>query len=192
MTKVEFKNHDKPWDLTSVTSQTHMLEVIKKGIDLARKAKDEGHYDVWDGFEHEGNQYDIHLELDGDYNNKDDLIYNLEMYGCSKSEEDQKWYTDTDKCFYHCTFDYNGEHELEFPEEKEVGGAMTIIPDEDYVFLYSELAAYVEKRLIGDSTRKTHDKDGQRLPEFDQQFCQICDDVEEILENVLKKESDNA
>tara|TARA_R100000664_G_scaffold24461_1_gene34260 strand:- start:147 stop:407 length:261 start_codon:yes stop_codon:yes gene_type:complete len=65
-----------------------------------------------------------------------------------------------------------------------------ILPDEDYVFLYSELAAYVEKRLIGDSTRKTHDKDGNRLPEFDQQFCQICDDVEEILENVLNKESD--
>ena len=63
----------------------------------------------------------------------------------------------------------------------------TKIKTEDWVYLYSELASYVENKLIGDSTRKTHDKDGNRLPEFEDQFCEIVDNVEEIMCNVLEK-----
>lgn len=62
-----------------------------------------------------------------------------------------------------------------------------LLSDEDWVFLYAELASYVEEKLIGD--KQIRDKDGQRLPEFDEPFCEICDDIESIMDVVFEKET---
>ena len=63
----------------------------------------------------------------------------------------------------------------------------TKIKTEDWVFLYSELSGYIEGRLCSfDNT--THDVWGNRLPETENQFCEIVTDVEEIMEKVFEKE----
>ena len=62
----------------------------------------------------------------------------------------------------------------------------TKIKTEDWVFLYSELSGYIEGRLCSfDNT--THDVWGNRLPETEDKFCDICADVEEIMSTVLEK-----
>tara|TARA_B100001029_G_scaffold148413_1_gene129622 strand:+ start:1888 stop:2118 length:231 start_codon:yes stop_codon:yes gene_type:complete len=73
--------------------------------------------------------------------------------------------------------------------------SMTKIKSEEWVELYSELASYVENKLFPD--RKTHNDDGSRIEYEDftsvesyqgsTHYCQICDEVEEILSRVLVK-----
>ncbi|MAS47877.1 MAG: hypothetical protein CL557_10730 [Alphaproteobacteria bacterium] len=62
----------------------------------------------------------------------------------------------------------------------------TIIKNEEWLELYSELASYVENKLFPD--RKTHDDDGNRIDETSNDFCEICNDIEEILSGVLTME----
>ena len=50
--------------------------------------------------------------------------------------------------------------------------------------LYSELASYVEEY---GSIDNRFDDDGNRLEEYEDEFCMIVDDVEDIL-NIFEKE----
>ena len=59
------------------------------------------------------------------------------------------------------------------------------IPSEKYVELYSELATLVERKAFPD--RKTHDDEGNRLDSTSDDFCEICDEVENILGDFFKK-----
>ena len=63
-----------------------------------------------------------------------------------------------------------------------------IIKDEDWVYLYAQLSYYVEKKCYPD--RITHDASGDRTEESDEDFCEICSDIEDIMRKVLTKESD--
>ena len=62
---------------------------------------------------------------------------------------------------------------------------MIKLPQETYLELYSELASYVESKVF--PNRKTHDDGGNRLDETSDDFCDICDEVEDILSEFLKK-----
>ena len=63
-----------------------------------------------------------------------------------------------------------------------------LLSQDDWIFLYSELASYVEEKLVGKNMHKIRGKDGNRLPKYDEQFCDIIDDVEAIMDKVFKKE----
>ena len=60
------------------------------------------------------------------------------------------------------------------------------IPTEVWIELYSELSSYVENKCFPD--RKTHNEEGERLDENQDDFCEIVDEVESILESYFKKE----
>ena len=60
------------------------------------------------------------------------------------------------------------------------------IPTEKWVELYSELSAYVENKCF--PNRNSHDEKGERIEETQDDFCEIVDEVETILENFFIKE----
>ena len=60
------------------------------------------------------------------------------------------------------------------------------IPSDVWVGLYAELSAYVEERIGLDGK---YDKDGNRLEEYEDEFCTIVDDVEDILGIFFEKEN---
>ena len=59
------------------------------------------------------------------------------------------------------------------------------IPSETWVELYAELSAYVESKCYPD--RETHDKNGSRLEETEDDFLDIVEDVEEMLGGFFNK-----
>ena len=63
-----------------------------------------------------------------------------------------------------------------------------LLSQDDWIFLYSELATYFEERLVGEDIHGIRNSQGQRFPEYDEQFCELCSDVEEIMEKVFEKE----
>ncbi len=65
-----------------------------------------------------------------------------------------------------------------------------LLSQDDWIYLYSELASYFEERLVGKNIHNIRDKDGQRFSKYDEQFCELCSDVEEIMEKVFEKEED--
>ena len=62
------------------------------------------------------------------------------------------------------------------------------IPSETWVELYAELSAYVEAKCYPD--RETHDKNGSRLEETEDDFLDIVSEVEDILSGFFNKEQD--
>ena len=54
-----------------------------------------------------------------------------------------------------------------------------ILPSEIWVELYSELSAYIENKCYPD--RITHDQNGSRTEESEDDFCEIADEVENIM-----------
>ena len=62
------------------------------------------------------------------------------------------------------------------------------IPSETWVELYAELSAYVEAICYPD--RETHDKNGSRLEETEDDFLDIVGEVEDILSGFFNKEQD--
>ena len=59
------------------------------------------------------------------------------------------------------------------------------IPSETWVELYAELSAYVASKCYPD--RETHDKNGSRLEETEDDFLDIVEDVEEMLGGFFNK-----
>ena len=59
------------------------------------------------------------------------------------------------------------------------------LPSEVWIELYSELSSYVENRCY--PNRKTHNEKGERIEETQDDFCEIVDDVESILDTFFKK-----
>ena len=57
------------------------------------------------------------------------------------------------------------------------------IPSETWVGLYCELSTYVERKCF--PHRKTHNEQGERLEETEDDFIEIVDDVEEIMSEFL-------
>ena len=62
------------------------------------------------------------------------------------------------------------------------------IPTEVWIELYSELSSYVENKCF--PNRKTHNEEGERLDETQDDFCEIVDEIEGILESYFKREDD--
>ena len=62
------------------------------------------------------------------------------------------------------------------------------IPTEIWIELYSELSSYVENKCF--PNRKTHNEEGERLDETQDDFCEIVDEIEGILESYFKREDD--
>ena len=60
------------------------------------------------------------------------------------------------------------------------------IPAEVWIELYCELSSYVENKCY--PNRKTHNEEGERLNETQDDFCEIVDEVESILDSYFKKE----
>ena len=63
-----------------------------------------------------------------------------------------------------------------------------LLSQDDWIFLYSELASYVEEKLVGDDIHRIRNSQGQRFSKYDEQFCELCSDVEEIMGKVFEKE----
>jgi len=62
------------------------------------------------------------------------------------------------------------------------------IPSEVWVELYCDLSSYVENKCY--PNRKTHNEEGERLDETQDDFCEIVDEVEGILESFFTREDD--
>ena len=63
------------------------------------------------------------------------------------------------------------------------------IPSETWVELYATISGYVENKCYPD--RETHDQNGERLEETQDDLVNIVNDVEDILSGFFIKESDN-
>ena len=61
------------------------------------------------------------------------------------------------------------------------------IPSETWVGLYCELSTYVESKCF--PHMKTHNEQGERLEETEDDFLEIVDDIEEIMSEYLCGES---
>ena len=59
------------------------------------------------------------------------------------------------------------------------------IPSETWVELYAELSSYVESKCF--PHRKTHNEQGERLEETEDDFLEIVDKVEEIMSEFFIK-----
>lgn len=59
------------------------------------------------------------------------------------------------------------------------------LPSEVWIELYCELSSYVETRCY--PNRKTHNEEGERIEETQDDFCEIVDDVESILDTFFEK-----
>jgi len=66
--------------------------------------------------------------------------------------------------------------------------AKPIIDPETWVGMYAELSAYVENKCY--PNRITHDSNGNRTEESEDDFLDIVDTVETIMHTYLKKEQD--
>ena len=55
-----------------------------------------------------------------------------------------------------------------------------IVPDEKWVELYSELSGYIEGKCY--PNRQTHNEDGERTEESEEDFIDIVNSVESIME----------
>tara|TARA_R110001592_G_scaffold292694_1_gene562201 strand:- start:523 stop:735 length:213 start_codon:yes stop_codon:yes gene_type:complete len=64
-----------------------------------------------------------------------------------------------------------------------------IISTEKWVELYSELSAYVENKCY--PNRVSHNKKGERIEETENDFIEIVDDVETILNKFFIKGEPN-
>ncbi len=62
------------------------------------------------------------------------------------------------------------------------------IPPETWVELYSELSSYVESKCFPD--RKTHNDQGERLVETENDFLAIVDEVEELMSTYFTPKGD--
>ena len=62
------------------------------------------------------------------------------------------------------------------------------IPPETWVELYSELSRYVESKCFPD--RKTHNDQGERLVETENDFIEIVDEVEELMSTYFTPKGD--
>jgi len=67
-----------------------------------------------------------------------------------------------------------------------------LLRTEDWIYLYSEIASVMQEKFALDPIWEEYkDEDGvthsRRTPDADDQFCEIVDDVEEIMSNVLGK-----
>lgn len=60
------------------------------------------------------------------------------------------------------------------------------IPTEIWIELYCDLSSYVENKCY--PNRKTHNEEGERLDETQNDFCEIVDEVESILGSYFRKE----
>ena len=68
----------------------------------------------------------------------------------------------------------------------------TLIRAEDWIYLYSEIASVMQEKFALDPIWEEYkDEDGviheRRTPDGDDQFCDICTDIEEIMGVVLEK-----
>jgi|TARA_R110000868_G_scaffold23252_1_gene94077 hypothetical protein len=63
--------------------------------------------------------------------------------------------------------------------ERTMGNNKIIIPTEKWVELYADLSCYVESKCY--PNRTTHNQDGERLQETEDDFHEIVDDVENIM-----------
>jgi len=68
----------------------------------------------------------------------------------------------------------------------------TLIRAEDWIYLYSEIASVMQEKFALDPIWEEYkDEDGvihsRRTSDGDDQFCDICSDVEEIMDVVLEK-----
>ena len=59
------------------------------------------------------------------------------------------------------------------------------LQSEVWIELYCELSSYVETRCY--PNRKTHNEEGERIEETQDDFCEIVDDVESILDTFFEK-----
>ena len=59
------------------------------------------------------------------------------------------------------------------------------IPSETWVELYAELSSYVESKCF--PHRKTHNDQGERLEETEDDFLEIVDDVENLMSEFFIK-----
>jgi|TARA_R100001463_G_scaffold58567_1_gene110869 hypothetical protein len=66
---------------------------------------------------------------------------------------------------------------------------MVILSTPTWIELYGELSVYVEGKVFPD--RITHDDDGNRLEETQDDFVEIVNEVELIMSQFFKKEEDN-
>ena len=57
------------------------------------------------------------------------------------------------------------------------------IPSDTWVGLYCELSTYVERKCF--PHRKTHNEQGERLEETEDDFLEIVDNIEEIMSEFL-------
>ena len=62
------------------------------------------------------------------------------------------------------------------------------IPSETWVGLYCELSTYVESKCFPD--RKTHNDQGERLVETENDFLAIVDEVEELMSTYFTPKGD--
>ena len=67
-----------------------------------------------------------------------------------------------------------------------------LLMTEDWVYLYSEIASVMQQKFIRDQISEVHkDEDGifhdVRTPKSEENFCELCDDVEEIMSKVVEK-----
>ena len=70
--------------------------------------------------------------------------------------------------------------------------AKVLLRTEDWVYLYSEIASVMQQKFFRDQKWEVHeDEDGifhdVRTPKSEENFCEICSDVEEIMSNVFEK-----
>ena len=70
--------------------------------------------------------------------------------------------------------------------------AKVLLRSEDWVYLYSEIASVMQQKFFRDQIWEVHeDEDGifhdVRTPKSEENFCEICSDVEEIMSNVFEK-----
>ena len=67
-----------------------------------------------------------------------------------------------------------------------------LLRSEDWIYLYSEIASVMQEKFALDPIwEDQEDEDGiihsVRTPESEDTFCELCDDVEEIMSKVFEK-----
>ena len=67
-----------------------------------------------------------------------------------------------------------------------------LLRTEDWIYLYSEIASVMQQKFFRDQIWEVHkDENGifhdVRTPKSEENFCELCDDVEEIMSKVFEK-----
>jgi len=70
--------------------------------------------------------------------------------------------------------------------------AKVLLRAEDWIYLYSEIASVMQQKFFRGQIWEVHeDEDGifhdVRTPKSEENFCELCDDVEEIMSKVFEK-----